>query len=85
MEKFDYNLRPEGDAAPLGVANITTMDDDGDLLIGLRKHGAHPDNEVAIVTIRVEDNGSFTVAVADGDGRVEKEIKVTAEGEVRHD
>jgi hypothetical protein len=56
-------------------AEIRTMGE-GDLLVGLRHAGAHPDNEKAIVTIAVEPDGRFVVTVMDGDGCLIDKVEV---------
>jgi hypothetical protein len=59
-------LTPENGEEPTAVAIVQPMHD-GDLLVGVRAKGEHPDNERAIVTIAVLDDGSVRVRVMKGD------------------
>ena len=61
------NLRPDGYETPMATAEVVPMPE-GDLVIGVRPFGAHPDSEYAIVSIRVETDGMLLILVSDGDG-----------------
>ena len=74
--KVEYSLTSNGrTATPIATAVIDPMDE-GDILIGVRPHGAHPDSEYAIVNIAVEDDGTILVCVMDGQGESLSETKV---------
>jgi hypothetical protein len=68
-------LTPEHGDEPTAVAVVTPMHE-GDLLVGIRAKGAHPDEERAIVTIAVLDDGSIRVRVMQGDATDVAEVIV---------
>ena len=64
---MECHLTPEDGEKPQATARVHLMWE-GDLIIGLRRYGAHPDREYAIVGILVKDDGTLSVRVMDGDG-----------------
>jgi len=65
--KVETDLTPEGTMRPVATAVVQEMPQ-GDLIIGVRRYGAHPDKEYAIVGIEVETDGTLRVRVMNGDG-----------------
>jgi hypothetical protein len=74
MTPMYVSLYPDPDSHVRADAWVTPMPQ-GDLVVSLRRPGAHPDDEVAIVVIAVEQAGTFRVTVLNGDaaevGRIE--------------
>ena len=66
--KVECNLHPNGRISQPVATAVMQMMDAGDLIVGVRPYGAHPDSEYAIVGIDVEADGMLVVRVMDGNG-----------------
>lgn len=71
----NYNLHVEGETTVSATAEVRLMGE-GDLLVSLRKPGAHPDEEQAIITIGPLIDGSLLITVMDKDGSVIETVEV---------
>jgi len=67
LEQVECHLSVNGSHDPVATAVVQSMAE-GDLIVGVRLAGAHPDSEYAIVSIGVEADGTVVVRVMDGEG-----------------